>query len=231
MSLCASRRAIDCCRRRSRLASRSRSRVRIRRAPASAGRRTGQAWGRVRLAELSPTCERRPWDGTPPPVRRTGLPSVHLYSSARVKPATTRLPRLVARGYPAGVHGHSVRVFFLRPIHPDVNPLHRNLCRLLHHGSPHHPPADTTDLRRRLARIAWRQPTPPEAFSRRPQSQLIPDLDPASLGHGGPTRRDQDPPVTPVDPPECAEPSPPQPGSRPCSRSWGRRRRPGRAWS
>lgn len=36
------------------------------------------------------------------------------YPSDRVKPVSTRLPRLVARGYPAAVHGHLVRSTCLR---------------------------------------------------------------------------------------------------------------------
>jgi hypothetical protein len=44
-----------------------------------------------------------PLEGTPPLARHTGLPSVHLNLSERDKPVTTRLPRLIARGYPAAV--------------------------------------------------------------------------------------------------------------------------------
>ncbi len=43
-----------------------------------------------------------------------GLPSVHLYPSDRVKPVSTRLPRLVARGYPADAPGPlSVTPFYV----------------------------------------------------------------------------------------------------------------------
>lgn len=41
----------------------------------------------------------------------------------RVKPVSTRLPRLVARGCPAAVPGHFVRDFFLRRIAALGNPL------------------------------------------------------------------------------------------------------------
>jgi hypothetical protein len=56
------------------------------------------------------------------PSRHTGLPSVHLYQSDRVKPVSTRLPRLVARGCPDAVLGHLVRDTCLRRIHPDDKP-------------------------------------------------------------------------------------------------------------
>ncbi|GAA3313801.1 hypothetical protein GCM10020219_026690 [Nonomuraea dietziae] len=56
------------------------------------------------------------------PARHTGLPSVQLYSSDRVKPVSTRLPRLVARGCPADVPGHEVRETFLRLFPPHGNP-------------------------------------------------------------------------------------------------------------
>ena len=71
--------------------------------------------------------ERRPWRGTPPPVRLTGLPSVHLNPSEWDKPCSTRLPRLVARGYPAAVPGRSVRTTFLRPMHALGNPRGQDL--------------------------------------------------------------------------------------------------------
>src|SRR4051794_34752265 len=63
-----------------------------------------------------------PLTGTPPPPRHTGLPSVHLYPSERVKPVTTRLPRLVARGCPAAVLGHLVRSTCLRLVRPVDKP-------------------------------------------------------------------------------------------------------------
>src|SRR5689334_10729966 len=56
------------------------------------------------------------------PSRHTGLPSVHLVQSDRVKPVSTRLPRLVARGCPAAALGHFVRDTCLRRIHPDDKP-------------------------------------------------------------------------------------------------------------
>jgi hypothetical protein len=56
------------------------------------------------------------------PSRHTGLPSVHLDQSERVKPVSTRLPRLVARGCPAAVLGHFVRDTCLRRIHPHDKP-------------------------------------------------------------------------------------------------------------
>lgn len=61
------------------------------------------------------------------PAHHAGLPSVHLYSSERVKPVTTRLPRLVARGYPADAPGLVVRETFLRRIRPDGNPSDQDL--------------------------------------------------------------------------------------------------------
>lgn len=60
-------------------------------------------------------------------AHHTGLPSVHLYSSERVKPVTTRLPRLVARGYPADAPGQEVRDTFLRRIRPDGKPSDQDL--------------------------------------------------------------------------------------------------------
>ncbi|GLW64525.1 hypothetical protein Arub01_27690 [Actinomadura rubrobrunea] len=44
------------------------------------------------------------------------------YPSERVKPVTTRLPRLVARGYPGAVPGHLVRSTCLRLIRPVDKP-------------------------------------------------------------------------------------------------------------
>lgn len=70
------------------------------------------------------------------PVHHTGLPSVHLYPSERVKPVTTRLPRLVARGCPADAPGHVVRDTFLRRIHPDGNPSHQDLYLSVGPGDP-----------------------------------------------------------------------------------------------
>ncbi|GAA2220491.1 hypothetical protein GCM10009850_122420 [Nonomuraea monospora] len=69
------------------------------------------------------------------PVHHTGLPSVHLNPSERVKPVTTRLPRLVARGCPADAPGQVVRVTFLRRIRPDGNPSHQDLYPHLGWGS------------------------------------------------------------------------------------------------
>lgn len=70
---------------------------------ASAVRRTGRAKG-----PAGPSAQRtasRCRDAAA--ARHTGLPSVLLTSSERVKPVSTRLPRLVARGYPAAVRvGH-----------------------------------------------------------------------------------------------------------------------------
>src|SRR5215475_2583040 len=60
------------------------------------------------------------------PSRHTGLPSVHLIQSDRVKPVSTRLPRLVARGCPAAALGHFVRDTCLRRIHPDDKPCSGN---------------------------------------------------------------------------------------------------------
>jgi hypothetical protein len=73
--------------------------------------------------------ERRPWRGTPSPVRLAGLPSVHLNPSEWDKPCSTRLPRLVARGYPVAVPGRSVRTTFLRRTVALGNPLEQDLYR------------------------------------------------------------------------------------------------------
>jgi hypothetical protein len=51
---------------------------------------------------------------------------VHLVQSDRVKPVSTRLPRLVARGCPAAALGHFVRDTCLRRISPDDKPSVRN---------------------------------------------------------------------------------------------------------
>jgi len=91
--------------------------------PVERGRGKPVQWGARRHGE------RRPWRGTPSPVRLAGLPSVHLNPSEWDKPCSTRLPRLVARGYPVAVPGRSVRTTFLRRPVVLGNPLEQDLYR------------------------------------------------------------------------------------------------------
>src|SRR6266699_3331491 len=72
--------------------------------------------------------ERRPWPGRRyENPRQVGLPSVHLLRQPGwplpTWPGLTRLPRLVARGYPAAVRGRfNVRSTFLRRNHRPAKP-------------------------------------------------------------------------------------------------------------
>jgi len=68
---------------------------------------------------MAPNSERRPWRGrrceTTSGLATKRAPSLSARPAATVLPGLTRLPRLVARGYPAAVPGRvNVRSMFLR---------------------------------------------------------------------------------------------------------------------
>jgi hypothetical protein len=67
-------------------------------------------------------------------------------SVGRVKPVTTRLPRLVARGCPAAVLGHLVRYTCLRLVRPVDKPPNRKSDRT---------PRSINGKRPRRLRLRW----------------------------------------------------------------------------